>query len=107
MPCCVLQHPETKDFVRSLEAAEEAGEGRSGHEGWGLVFEILEMNFHPNRIMFIFSAVPFIIHSPPPLICMKLKIVGIFFFFQEIMFLECLLQSFKLSCLNSAVTPMM
>lgn len=81
MPCCVLQHPETKDFVPSLEAAAEVGEGRSGDEGWGLALAILEMDFHPNRIMFIFSAVPFVIHAPPPLICMKLKIVGICFFF--------------------------
>lgn len=62
--------------------------------------------FRPNRIMFIFSAVPFIvIHSPPSLICMKLEIVGIYFFFQEIVFKKCLLQSFKLPYLNSAVTP--
>lgn len=47
--------------------------------------EILEMNFfRPNRIMFIFSAVPFIvIHSPSSLICMKLKIVGIYFFSRD------------------------
>lgn len=89
MPRCILQHPETKDFVPFLEAAEEAGEGRSREtHSWGMAFEIVERNsFRPNRIMFIFSAVPFtIIHSPPPSICMKLKIVAIFF--REIMFLK-------------------
>lgn len=65
----------------------ETGDRKSTARAWH--FEIMEMNFfHPNRIMFIFSAVPFIIiHSPPPSICMKLKIVAIYFF-REIMFLK-------------------
>lgn len=115
MPCCVLQHPETKDFVPFLEAAEEDGEGRTGDQRCemdrqGVAFERVETNLiHPNRIMFIFSVVPFIfIHFPPPSICMKLKIVAVYYYFfppRDHVFKQCLLQSFTLSCLNSAVTP--
>lgn len=61
MPCCILQHPETKDFVPFLEAAEEAGEGRNGYprcepDSQSVAFEITEMNFfRPNRIMLFFQ----------------------------------------------------
>ena len=57
----------------------------------------MEMNFfRPNRIMFIFSAVPFItIHYPPPSIFMKLKMVAIYFFLWDHVFKKCLLQSEK------------
>jgi len=83
----------------------ETGDRKSTARAWH--FEIMEMNFfRPNRIMFIFSAVPFIIiHSPPPSICMKLKIVAIYFFPRDHVFKKCLLQSCKLFCLNSAMTP--
>lgn len=64
MPCCILRHSETKDFVPFLGATEEDGEGRNGTErrerdSWGTAVKVLEMNFCPNRIMFIFSAVPY------------------------------------------------
>lgn len=58
-----------------------------------MALEILEANFCPNRIMFIFSVVPFsITHAPPPLICMKLKIVAIYFFSRDNVFEKCLLK---------------
>lgn len=72
-----------------------------------MAFEILEMNFRPNRIMVIFFfSCTFNYYSPSS--SLDLQEVGNYwdlFFSRDHVFKKCLLQSSKPSCLDSAVTP--
>lgn len=101
MPCCILQHPETKVFVPFPEAAEEAGKGRKGNwrheiDSQGMQSEIMEMRISSTQIesclffQFIFFI---IIHYPAPSIFMKLKMVAIYLFPRDHVFKKCILQS--------------
>ena len=54
-PHCILQHPETKDFVPFPEAAEEAEKGRKGNwrheiDSQGMGSEITEMRISSTQM---------------------------------------------------------